>query len=80
MSVGNTLANMRVQLWANKMKKSEDDTDYVVYQKQRTGADDGSPGYETVCVGYGRKMEAPSGEIYLDVKIEGFSDNKPKKP
>ena len=68
---------MRVQIWGNKMKKSEDAPDYIVFQKQRTGADDGSSAYETVEIGYGRKMEAPSGEIYLDVKIIGLTDNKP---
>lgn len=60
------------------MKDGESAPDYVVFQKQRTGADDGSPAYETVEVGAGWKMEAPSGEIYLDVKIEGLTDNKPK--
>ena len=57
------------------MKKTEDDADYVVMQKQRTGVE--GKGYETVQVGYGRKMEAPSGEIYLDVSIDGLTNNKP---
>ena len=68
---------MRVQIWGNKNKMGENAPDYIVYQKQRTGADDGSPSYETVEVGSGYKMEAPSGEVYLDIRIEGFSDNKP---
>lgn len=66
---------MRIQLWGNKNKKGEDDADYVVYQRQRTGIE--GQGYETVEVGYGKKMVAPSGEIYLDVKINGLTDNKP---
>ena len=67
---------MRVTLWGNKNKKSEVDADYVVFQKQRTGIE--GKGYETLEVGYGRKMEAPSGEIYLDVTITGLTNNKPK--
>ena len=68
---------MRVQIWKSGATK-EGEPDYIVKQKQRTGADDGSPSYETVEVGVGYKMEAPSGEVYIDVKIEGFTDNKPK--
>lgn len=68
---------MRVYLFKNHAKKSEDDPDYVVQQKQRTGADDGSPSYETVIVGWGWKKEGPT-ETYLDVKIEGFNNTKPK--
>jgi len=69
---------MRVQLWKNSHKVKEEEPDYIVLQKQRTNVDDGSPAYETCEVGAGWKMEAPSGEIYLDVKIEGFNNNKPK--
>lgn len=58
------------------MKKKEEDPDYVVFQRQRTGIE--GKGYETVEIGAGWKMEAPSGEIYLDIKIEGLTDVKPK--
>ena len=68
---------MRIQVWGNKMKKKEEDPDYVVFQKQRTNEIEGKS-YETVEIGAGWKMEAPSGEIYLDVKIDGLTNNKPK--
>ena len=51
---------------------------YVAFQKQRTGADDGSPAYETVQVGEGWAQETPDGETYIDLKVEGFTDAKPK--
>lgn len=69
---------MRIQVWKNKGKVHDGEPDYLVLQRQRTGADDGSAGYETVNIGYGYKQEAPDGEIYLDVKVEGFNNNKPK--
>lgn len=68
---------MRVQVWKIQ-KQFPDDPDYIVKQKQRTGADDGSPGYETVNVGTGRKYEAPDGTPYIDLTINGFNNNKPK--
>lgn len=68
---------MRVYLFKNHDKTHEDHPDYIVMQKQRTGADDGSPAYEQVEVGYGYKREGPE-ETYLDVHINGFNNNKPK--
>lgn len=68
---------MRIQLYKNKAKVKDEDPDFIAKQKQRTGADDGSPSYETVIVGAAWKMEGPD-EVYLEVKIEGFNNNKPK--
>lgn len=68
---------MRLYMWKNHNKQKEDDPDFVVHQKQRTGADDGSPAYQTVTVGYAWKKEGPV-EPYLDVKIEGLTNNQPK--
>lgn len=69
---------MRLQLWKNILRETDEGPYYIVKQKQRTGADDGSPSYETVIVGYGYKQEAPDGETYIDLHVQGFNNNKPK--
>ena len=61
---------MKLQVW----KKGEV---YEVLQKQRLN--DGTSNYQTVKVGVGFKEEAPSGEHYLILKIDGLTDNAPKK-
>lgn len=70
---------MVIQLWRNKAKNSDADADYLALQKQRTGADDGSPGYVTRQIGIGFKMESPDGETYIRITIEGITDNVWKK-
>ena len=69
---------MKIQVWKNKAKVNEDDPDFILLQKQRTGVDDGSPSYQTVQIGTGHKMEAPDGESYLSLTIKSLTDNKPK--
>lgn len=68
---------MRVQLWKN-VKTSDNQPDYIVTQKQRLN--DGTTAYETNQVGVGYKQEAPSGEIYIDIKLEGFGTNNKPTP
>lgn len=70
---------MRIQIWHNKAKGTKNDPDYLVLQRQRTGADDGSGAYETVQIGVGFKNEAPDGETYISATVDGFSDMKPRK-
>ena len=69
---------MVLQLWRNKSKLKEGEPDYLALQKQRTCVDDGSSGYETVKIGVGYKEEAPDGEQYIRIKIDGITDVKPK--
>ena len=57
---------MKLQIWKNG-------DGYKVLQKQRLN--DGTSGYQTIQVGVGFKEEAPSGEKYILLKIDGFTDN-----
>lgn len=59
---------MKLFIWQNKESGG-----YTVTQKQRYP--DGS--YETVTVGSGNTFTAPGGEPYIQIKVDGFSDNAP---
>lgn len=66
---------MVIQVWRNKEKVKEEDPDYIVLQKQRTGIE--GKGYETVQIGQGWKTDAPD-EQYIHITIDGLTNNKPK--
>lgn len=57
---------MKLQIW-------KDGERYKVLQKQRLN--DGTSGYQTIQVGVGFKEEAPNGEKYISLKIDGLTDN-----
>jgi hypothetical protein len=61
---------MKLQIW-------KDGERYKVLQKQRLN--DGTSGYQTIQVGVVFKEEAPSGEKYISLKIDGLTDNAVQK-
>lgn len=67
---------MRIQIYKNKAKVKDEEPDYIGLQKQRLN--DGTTAYQTVQIAVGWKNETPDGEVYIDLKVDGFTDNAPK--